>query len=280
MQQLAAAAAVVLYMSASCTAVNPDYCDEEKRPCTDPERPFCDIDGEYPASNGVKNVCIPSPFGSSTDARADGSALDDGAADVSPAYDASVSDGHGGDGGEEPRVDAAKPDLTGQLQIAPATAQFGEAFVGTVGAERLFSVSNTGNLQTSSIAVELSSSAFSVSGNSCVGPLDPDQTCSIRVVFVPGPAAVGEHAATLEVVTGSGGRVSAAVAGSAVSNLLIGLTISGPDPLTPAFCPRNAGLWHAGFPVAAHDNGDGGHLERSDYGQWYALGVRKHLRCD
>lgn len=37
------------------------YCDENK-PCDDPVRPFCDLEGEYEASNGFSNTCIPAPF--------------------------------------------------------------------------------------------------------------------------------------------------------------------------------------------------------------------------
>ena len=36
------------------------HCDEET-PCAAPERPFCDIRGEFPASEGIPNTCIPDP---------------------------------------------------------------------------------------------------------------------------------------------------------------------------------------------------------------------------
>jgi alpha-tubulin suppressor-like RCC1 family protein len=41
---------------------DPLYCDENT-PCADPARPFCDLNGEYPASEGIKRTCIPDPFG-------------------------------------------------------------------------------------------------------------------------------------------------------------------------------------------------------------------------
>ena len=44
-----------------CTTYDPLYCDNE-RGCKDPDRPFCDLAGEYPASDGVARTCIPSPF--------------------------------------------------------------------------------------------------------------------------------------------------------------------------------------------------------------------------
>jgi hypothetical protein len=47
---------------AACKVYDPLFCDADK-PCTDPERPFCDINGEYPASEGIKYTCIPTPEG-------------------------------------------------------------------------------------------------------------------------------------------------------------------------------------------------------------------------
>lgn len=46
--------------ASSCKVKDPLYCDEDT-PCTDPERPFCDLTGEYPASEGIGRTCIPDP---------------------------------------------------------------------------------------------------------------------------------------------------------------------------------------------------------------------------
>jgi hypothetical protein len=46
---------------AACTTYDPLYCDGSQS-CRDPARPFCDLAGEYPASDGVARTCIPSPF--------------------------------------------------------------------------------------------------------------------------------------------------------------------------------------------------------------------------
>lgn len=35
-------------------------CDAD-RACTDPARPFCDLEGTYPASEGEAGACIPTP---------------------------------------------------------------------------------------------------------------------------------------------------------------------------------------------------------------------------
>lgn len=37
------------------------YCDDDT-PCESSARPFCDIDGDFPASEGIGNTCIPDPF--------------------------------------------------------------------------------------------------------------------------------------------------------------------------------------------------------------------------
>jgi alpha-tubulin suppressor-like RCC1 family protein len=52
---------LVLLATASCKVKDPLYCDENT-PCTDPARPFCDLNGEYPASEGIKRTCIADPF--------------------------------------------------------------------------------------------------------------------------------------------------------------------------------------------------------------------------
>jgi len=57
--RVASALAAALAWSA-CTKANPRFCDEET-PCTDPDRPFCDLDGSTPASEGTSNSCVPAP---------------------------------------------------------------------------------------------------------------------------------------------------------------------------------------------------------------------------
>ena len=52
---------VVLLSAGGCKVKDPLYCDEST-PCTDPARPFCDLEAEHPASEGIKRTCIPDPF--------------------------------------------------------------------------------------------------------------------------------------------------------------------------------------------------------------------------
>jgi hypothetical protein len=51
---------LVLSLLAACKTYDPLFCDESK-PCTDPDRPFCDLNGDYPASGGIGHTCIPDP---------------------------------------------------------------------------------------------------------------------------------------------------------------------------------------------------------------------------
>lgn len=55
-------AVVSVALLAACQYKVALYCDETTE-CTDPERPFCDLRGEFPASDGVSNTCIPNPGG-------------------------------------------------------------------------------------------------------------------------------------------------------------------------------------------------------------------------
>ena len=75
----------------ACTTYDPLYCDDQQS-CKDPDRPFCDLAGAYPASDGVARTCIPSPFDAGSDADGGGNAVDGGPGkDGSPPGDAAVS---------------------------------------------------------------------------------------------------------------------------------------------------------------------------------------------
>lgn len=47
---------------AGCKVYDPLYCDED-RPCTDPDRSYCDLRGEHSGSGGIGRTCIADPFG-------------------------------------------------------------------------------------------------------------------------------------------------------------------------------------------------------------------------
>jgi Tol biopolymer transport system component len=63
---------VLVSVLPGCKVTDPLYCDQD-HPCTDPDRSFCDLDGTYPASDGVARTCIPEPsVGEMPDAGSDG----------------------------------------------------------------------------------------------------------------------------------------------------------------------------------------------------------------
>ncbi len=72
---------LILVLGAACKTYDPLYCDGTQD-CTDPDRPFCDLNGDYPASDGVARTCIPDP--NASDAGDD----DGGAPDASMESDA------------------------------------------------------------------------------------------------------------------------------------------------------------------------------------------------
>jgi hypothetical protein len=62
-QRAQIAVGVTLAFTASCTLFerrDPLYCDGDT-PCSNPDRPFCDVLGEFSAAGGIGNTCIPTP---------------------------------------------------------------------------------------------------------------------------------------------------------------------------------------------------------------------------
>ncbi len=53
---------LVLLVASGCTVKDPLFCETPDHPCTDPSRPFCDENAAFPASEGIRKTCIPSPF--------------------------------------------------------------------------------------------------------------------------------------------------------------------------------------------------------------------------
>lgn len=53
-------AALPTFSSVACKVYDPLYCDVN-HPCRDPARTFCDLEGAYPASDGIRRTCIPNP---------------------------------------------------------------------------------------------------------------------------------------------------------------------------------------------------------------------------
>lgn len=80
----------------------------------DPERPFCDVEGEYAASRGRRGVCIASPFGAWIPNKPlDGRALPDRADATVPDLDATIHDL-----AEAGAIDAPIDDATSALEVS------------------------------------------------------------------------------------------------------------------------------------------------------------------
>jgi hypothetical protein len=67
MQALRFALLAFVLVSSACTKRDGLYCDDTT-PCTDPARPFCDLNGSFPASDGVGRTCIADPNNPGQDA--------------------------------------------------------------------------------------------------------------------------------------------------------------------------------------------------------------------
>ena len=76
---------MAMALQPACKVSDPLYCDRST-PCDDPARPFCDLTGEYPASDGVARTCIPLPFDAGTVSSGEDSGTIDG--DAAPPGDA------------------------------------------------------------------------------------------------------------------------------------------------------------------------------------------------
>jgi hypothetical protein len=139
---LRAGLAAVVVWSASCTKTDPLYCQTDED-CADLivngiERPHCDLTGELPGSEGLRNTCVPLPqdpdggLGGS-DAGVDGNTAIDGAGwvSLSPSYrgkldrgiDASAYDRFGS---------AAAVDGDWMVVAAPTDAGASESGAGSV----------------------------------------------------------------------------------------------------------------------------------------------------
>ncbi len=109
-------------LGSACTYPVELYCDEST-PCTNLNRPFCDLTGEYPASEGIGRTCIPDPRpadASVPDGRvsvADASVADASVADASVA-DASVADASAPDASA---ADGSPPDAGSTTTCNPVT---------------------------------------------------------------------------------------------------------------------------------------------------------------
>ncbi len=175
---------------AGCKTPTPGYCDENT-PCQDPERPFCDLNGEYPASEGVGRTCIPYPL--------------DGGVDV----DAGAN------------VDAMmSPDAAGpaEITISSSSQDFGSVVKGQSSAGVSFTVTNVGGMQTGALAISTSGTDtgdFTTSGDCVDAVLQSSDTCTVTVTFSPQTA--GTKSAELDITASPGGDLMVALSGDGLT---------------------------------------------------------------
>jgi len=184
----AIALAAIAGSSVGCYRKDPLYC-ETNADCADvPGRPFCDFDGEFPSSNGVRKTCIASPFDAGVPADAD----------LRP------------DG----------PPDTAALVISPETWSYGAIDRGQTGDAKTFIVENRGGVESGPVLVNVTggdASSFAVlSGETtdCAGQkVGSGTSCFVRLQFDPQGAA-GPKSATLDVQASPGGDVTSSVDGA------------------------------------------------------------------
>ncbi|MCC6995609.1 MAG: choice-of-anchor D domain-containing protein [Deltaproteobacteria bacterium] len=103
------------------------------------------------------------------------------------------------------------------LSISPTSHTFLDQNTGTTSAARSFTVSNSGDVTSSTPTVSLggtNANQFAISSNGCSAGVALGAPCTINVTFTP--TTTGAKSATLNVVAATGGSRSATLAGSGV----------------------------------------------------------------
>jgi hypothetical protein len=151
-------------------------------------------------------------------------------------------------------VDAFTP--SPELTISPSVQEFGDVVVGEASTAATFTVTNEGTGRSPRLVAELGGAdpgSYRISANNCGDALDPDQTCTVSVIFQP--RSEGASSATLTV---RGGDVEAAASlsgnGAADAGLVISPTpynfgdaILGTPSAPQTFTVRNTGDAESGM---------------------------------
>ena len=107
-----------------------------------------------------------------------------------------------------------EPPVPAELQMTPASSDFGLQDVNTSSDPRSFTVTNTGEADSGplSTAVDGDASQFAIAADDCDGAqLSGGETCTVSVRFAP--SARGEASAGLRAAAGPGGEASATLSG-------------------------------------------------------------------
>ena len=115
------------------------------------------------------------------------------------------------------------------LSVTPATFDYGQVPEGTSSGDQTFTVTNTGQATSGTVAVSLggtNAGAFAIDSSTCGAPLPGGGSCTVAVLFLPGSAAT--LTATLSATAAPGGTATAALQGEGqpVASLSINPTSS------------------------------------------------------
>lgn len=204
---------VVLLSAASlcgCIEANPRYCDETK-PCVDPRRPVCDLEGELEESGYTPHLCVAAverPGGGR-----------DGGVDFARAPEAAVVEAKSVEAtsAEATSAEATVPGdvftASASLIAEPQRLDFGAVVVGGATAGETLRVVNGGPHATGELRMDVQGVAdFKVAITDCVATLKPLQHCRVNVSYTP--SDTGPASAVLRVLADPGGSLLVVLGGS------------------------------------------------------------------
>ena len=185
-------------LGAGCKSDVKYYCDEDTS-CLPryPDRPYCDLTGEY-EPDGVRNTCVANPF------------------------DASGPDASTGDIDAMMPADAAEPP---ELLISSTSQDFGAVVEGQASAGVSFTVTNTGGSPSGALSVVTSGTSagdFTTSGDCQGATLQPAADCTVLVTFAP--QSPGSKSANLDVSASPGGDLSVSLTGDGIAMGALSMT--------------------------------------------------------
>jgi len=128
------------------------------------------------------------------------------------------------------------------LSVTPATFDYGQVPVGTTSGDQTFTVTNTGQATSGTIAVSLggaNAAAFTIDSTTCGAALPGGGTCTIAVQFEPGSAAT--LTASLSATASPGGTATAALQGEGQATAALSI-----NPTSANFGQTPIGVTSAG----------------------------------
>jgi len=112
--------------------------------------------------------------------------------------------------------------IRSDLSVSPLQLIFpGSALIGSIDGPQSVTLQNTSTSSLSVSSISIAPSVFTIAPNTCVGPLAPAASCTLKVSFTP--ASVGPVSGTLTIAhTGVGSPQIISVSGSGTTQLTLG----------------------------------------------------------